>query len=301
MRQESREVFFLKNEREEIEKTFERIIKNCNGLRIKKNWEIAVKINLCNLRTPETGAVTDPAVLEAFIKALTKNFKGLKISIVESNATSTDADLLFKWLGFMELAEKHGIKCINLSKDRKTKINIEGTFLREIMAPKTLLEADGIICFAKLKTHLLTKISCCLKNQFGCLPFKRKIVYHRKLDEAIVDSNIAFKPCFCVVDGLISMETEKGPTYGSPRKTNLLIAGLNPVPVDSFCARIMGFNPRSIRHVRKAEEAGIGETTFKPKNLGRSKVMQQPFKFSDFMSKTFKLAYRLRGSLDRLK
>ncbi len=56
---------------------------------------ILVKINLCGLRGPETGAITHPLFLDAFLNWLRTNleYKG-EIAIVESNATASLPDLL---------------------------------------------------------------------------------------------------------------------------------------------------------------------------------------------------------------
>ena len=66
----------------------------------------------------------------------------------------------------------------------------------------------------KLKTNLASSITCCLKNQFGCLTEVRKIKYHKHLDDIIVDANIAMKPDFCIVDAIVAMGGALGPGSG---------------------------------------------------------------------------------------
>lgn len=46
-------------------------------------------------------------------------------------------------------------------------------------------------------------ISCSLKNQFRCYPYTKKTKYHKHLISAIIDANLAMKPNFSVVDGVI--------------------------------------------------------------------------------------------------
>ena len=70
--------------------------------------------------------------------------------------------------------------------------------------------------------------------------------------------NKVIKPDFCLVDGYIGMEGIGGPAFGTPKRCELLIGGPNPVAVDACCARIMGFNPRSIDHIRLCHRAGLG-------------------------------------------
>jgi uncharacterized protein (DUF362 family) len=53
-----------------------------------------------------------------------------------------------------------------------------------------------------------------------------------------------------VVDGIIGGEGN-GPMAPDPRPVGLLAAGFNPAAVDWVCARLMGFDPDRIRHIRE--------------------------------------------------
>jgi len=52
----------------------------------------------------------------------------------------------------------------------------------------------------------------------------------------------------------------QGPIDGTPVQMNLIIAGTDPVATDATAARIMGFNPYEITHIRKAYEKGLGKS-----------------------------------------
>lgn len=54
-----------------------------------------------------------------------------------------------------------------------------------------------------------------------------------------------------LVDGIIAGEAE-GPLEPTPRPCGLIIAGFNPVLVDTVCAKIMGFDPAKIPLIRHA-------------------------------------------------
>jgi len=220
---------------------------------------VTIKLNLCFFRTYDTGATTDPRVLEALIQFLRTLARDLDIVLVESDATSARADLLFKWLGFADLAQRLKVRTLNLSNDKRVKVALPPTcFLKALWMPKTLLDADYSISLAKLKTHCLTKITCALKNQFGSIPYRGKKKWHPVLSQVIADANVAARPDFSLVDGIIGMEGVDGPDMGTPRIANLLIGGRDPVAVDSVCAKVMGFNPESIGHIREAEKRGVG-------------------------------------------
>ncbi|HVH15884.1 MAG TPA: DUF362 domain-containing protein [Candidatus Angelobacter sp.] len=224
---------------------------------------VTIKLNLCFFRPYETGATTDPRVLEALIQYLRTRANDLDIALIESDATSARADLLFKWLGFTNLATKLGVRTINLSNDKRIKVPLPETcHLKALWMPKTLLDADYSLSLAKLKTHGLTKITCALKNQFGSIPYRGKSKWHPVLDQVIADANFAARPDFSIVDGIIAMEGVDGPDMGKPLVTNLLVGGEDPVAVDSVCARVMGFNPNSIGHIREAEKRSVGSQRY---------------------------------------
>jgi len=279
--------------REDIYRALKKAIELSGGLRVRDGDKVVIKLNLCNMRTWETGATSDPRVVEALLRYLRENFRGLEMALVESDATAARQDLLFRWLGFTRLAGKYGARCVNLSKDEITVKRINGLYFKEVEVPKTIEEADVFISLAKLKTHVLTKISCALKNQFGCLPYPRKVKYHENLDGAIVDANLAMRPDFSIVDGIIAVETEKGPTYGKPKKAGLLIAGADPVSVDCVCARIMGFNPLFVGHVRKAAKKGVGSMRYVVEGEDLKRLSLR-FSFNPVIASGFKLVSWLR-------
>ena len=98
---------------------------------------------------------------------------------------------------------------------------------------------------------------------YGCIMSSNKIKFHDYLDQAIVDACTVMRPQLSVIDGIIGMGGPKGPVDGVPIRADLIVAGLDPVAVDSACATIMGLSPRRIRHLTLAERAGLGSIEFK--------------------------------------
>ena len=207
--------------------------------------------------TWDTGATTDPIVVEAIIQRLKK--LPVEIYVVESDATMTNADKAFEATGMAEMCKQNGVECLNLRhvKD-KVKIKIpNGECLKDITVPRIVTES-AIISAAKMKTHMATKVTLGMKNMFGLLPDKFKMKYHAKgISKVIVDINTVLKPHLTVIDGFVAMEG-KGPTDGSPVKMDLIIAGKDPVATDATGARVMGIDPHEISHIRTAHQKGLG-------------------------------------------
>lgn len=255
-------VAITKSSYDNIYDTIQSAIERGGGLRLNKGDTVVIKPNLCDFRFPESGAVTHPVFLDATLKYLRSNFENLSIYIVESDATSARPDLLIKWLGFEKIIKDNNATYLNLSKTETFKKQIKGRHFKEMDVPKILDGSNYFISMAKLKTAMVTKMTCCLKNQFGCIPYWRKSTFHKKLDDIIVDSNLAMKPDFCIVDGITAMGGTKGPNDGVPINYNAIITGQDPVAVDSVCARILGFRPFFVGHVRKAQASSLGHMKY---------------------------------------
>jgi uncharacterized protein (DUF362 family) len=227
--------------------------------------QVLIKVNFITVETWDTGATTDPMVVEAIIKKL-KNLP-VKISVVESDATMTNADKAFEVTGMKEMCQRNDVQCLNLRhvKDR-VKIDIPNCeTLGSITVPRIVKES-AIISAAKLKTHMATKVTLGMKNMFGLLPDKFKGKYHAKgISKVIVDVNNVLKPVLTVIDGFVGMEG-RGPSGGTPVKMDLIIAGNDVVATDATAARIMGFDPVEIAHIRKAHEKGLG-------NIGEMEIL----------------------------
>ena len=171
----------------------------------------------------------------------------------------TNADKAFKATGMADLCDRYGVEHLNLRHvPDKVKIKIpNGNALKDVKVPRIVTES-AIVSAAKMKTHMATKVTLGMKNMFGLLPDKLKFKYHAMgISKVVVDINTVLKPHLTVVDGFVAMEG-KGPTDGSPVKMDLIVAGQDPVATDATCARIMGFDPHEISHIRGAYQKGLG-------------------------------------------
>lgn len=216
-----------------------------------------IKVNFITDMTWETGATTDPLVVEAIIQKL-KSLP-LTIQVVESDATMTNADKAFEKTGMKKMCDLNGVECLNLRhvKDR-VKLEIPGCeTLKSITVPRIVTES-AIISAAKIKTHMSTGVTLGMKNLFGLIPDKLKAKYHAKgISRVIVDINTVIRPALTVIDGFVGMEG-KGPVDGSPVKMDLIIASRDVVAADATGCRVMGIDPHSVSHIRKAYEKNLG-------------------------------------------
>lgn len=224
-----------------------------------RGWDrVLVKVNFITTKNWETGATTDPIVVEAIIDRVRD--LNAEVYVVESDATMTNADKAFIASGMKEICDRKNVPWINLRHTgERVKIDVpEGSVLKSIEVPR-IVRDSAIVSAAKLKTHTETGVTLGMKNMFGLLPDKFKGKYHlRGIDKVILDVNMALRSQLTVIDGFVAMEG-KGPVGGRPVKMDLIIAGTDPVATDATAARIMGFDPHLVSHISSAHDRGLGE------------------------------------------
>jgi len=253
----------LKSGYENVYSNLKQVIGFLDLPKLKNDSTLIIKPNLCDARTPETGAITHPLFLDAVFHYLRENFENLKIYVIESDATMALADEFVRWLGFVPILKKWNAKFVNLAKTRVIYKKFDGRYFKEFPLPEIFEEADFFITIPKPKTNPISTITCCLKNQFGCLPIVEKNVYHPYLDDVIADVNKAIRPDLCLVDGIVTMGCPQGPSFGVPIPLNAIICSKDPVATDAFVARLMGFNPWFIGHIRKSAASRVGSMKYK--------------------------------------
>lgn len=221
---------------------------------------VLIKVNFITDMTWDTGATTDPIVVEAIIQKL--KTLPVTIKVVESDATMTNADRAFEKTGMKDMCNRYDVECMNLRYVKEKVKLIVPNFgaLRTITVPE-IVTNSAIISAAKLKTHTSTGVTLGMKNLFGLLPDKFKAKYHAKgISKVIVDINSVIKPVLTVIDGFVGMEGN-GPIEGKPVKMDLIVASKDVVAADATACRTMDMNPFDFSHIRKASEKGLGNIT----------------------------------------
>jgi len=218
---------------------------------------VVIKPNMCYYWDYSTGETTDPAFVAALVDVIrSKVAHNVKISVVESDASAMKCKYAFKFLGYEKMAADHGIDLVNLSEEKSERVEISvGDELFHFTVPKIIRNADLRVNVPKIKYQTFTKISCALKNIYGCNPYPKKFKYHQKIDQIIVALNKIMKFDLCVVDGVVVSGSQ-------PRKLGLVMASHDLVAIDVAAAKLLQVNPRSVRHIMLASKERIGDTSF---------------------------------------
>lgn len=158
---------------------------------------------------------------------------------------------------------------LNFDEGRTLSVPGGGLLWDEYKIASTVIDADVWINVPVAKTHG-SKITCCLKNHYGIFPGSvygwnkaRGTPTHRgiphwprTLDESWIDLVLLTQVDLNVVDMI--QGTEGGAFQGDPKRSNLIVAGVDPIATDLVVAQLMGFNPDDFEYAYLGATRGLG-------------------------------------------
>jgi uncharacterized protein (DUF362 family) len=207
------------------------------------------------------GRNTSPWVVDAAIGLLRERYPRATMTIVDADtAGARQFERACANWGYDVLARRHGVRIQNLSDAPTRVVRTENVDVPELELPACVLDATSLINLPVIKTHVITGITCALKNHWGLLP-RVRYQYHPIVNEVIAEVNRCVNTVLSIVDGTVCIEGP-GPKTGIPRVANVILAGRDRVAVDSAVIAFMGLDPRIAPHVRRAAERGVGSTEF---------------------------------------
>jgi uncharacterized repeat protein (TIGR01451 family) len=276
----------------EVEALVRQVVAQAGGLEavVSSGDVVVVKPNLVWGGAPEEGYTTDPRVTRAVVE-LAREAGAAQVIIAEGSAVYRDGHdargatwEAFHLCGYDanwdRVDDVTGAPLVDLNDaggiDQHdpalvTEVSIpNGLIWSTYWLPRTVLEADVFIGIPVLKNHANAGVTLSLKNLIGIAPSD---IYHSPgsqmykgalghgpddLGRHIVDLNLARSLDFVVVDGLRGMiDGPNGGTLADP-PMRLLMAGPDPVAVDTVATLIMGYDPASVPYLDWAAGAGLG-------------------------------------------
>jgi len=217
---------------------------------------IVVKPNYVEPMMPETGTTTDPRVIEAVVEWL-QDVGARDITIAESTWEKARTDRAFEMVRLPEVAKRRGVKLLNFYDDELVDVDIpDALSLHRVRLPRTALEADCLISVPKLKCHSMAYVTLGIKNLMGAV-FPDKGLMHHQLHQRLSDLATVLRAKLTVIDGLIGSERHEN--AGTPVKTDVIVAGKDPVATDAVGAMVMRIDPTRVEHLRLCHEHNLGE------------------------------------------
>ncbi len=230
---------------------------------IKTGDKVCIKPNISFAANAECGATTSAEIARQVVR-LCLDAGAAKVSIVDH--TIADAKLCVQKSGIeAAIVDKEKVAVVTLEQERQyTEVTVPGgEELAKVKVAKVLLASDKFINLPTAKSHSATGVSLGMKNLMG-LVWDRGIMHQRNLNRAIAELATVMKPDLIIVDATRAL-TSGGP--GGPGKTvqlGMVIAGTDPVAVDSYTVGITqwynkSFTGKGVKYIVAAAELGLGE------------------------------------------
>jgi len=178
-----------------------------------------------------------------FIKAVVSLLRESGVSTITLGASSGLAwhptEKVLKKKKVFNLAKELDIKLINFDKEEWINVPIHGVHLKNVLIARATRDADKIIYLPNLKTHALARFSIGLKFAVGLTePSSRRILHDERLEEKVVEINLAIKPDLIILDARKCLVTG-GPAKGRRKKTHLVFASADLVALDVEALKIL--------------------------------------------------------------
>jgi uncharacterized protein (DUF362 family) len=229
---------------------------------VKPGNVVCLKPNLSFASNTDCGATTSPDIVRAMVQ-LCLDAGASRIFVVDH--TIQDATLCVERSRIEEAIIDKKVSLITLQQERQyTEIDVPtGKQLNTIQIAKVAQDADVLINMPTAKSHSATGVSLGMKNLMGLI-WDRGYLHRMNLHDAIAELATVIKPDLTIVDATRVL-TSGGP--GGPGKTvvlNKVIAGIDPVAVDSYTVSIAQWYKKSwtgnqVKYIRAASDLGLGE------------------------------------------
>ena len=227
----------------------------------KAGENIVIKPNLLVGESPDHCISPHPLVFQAVLEEF--QACGAKLSFGDSPGFGP-ATLAARQAGLLPVAEALHVPVADFQ-NGQTYSFPDGNLIKQFTVADGVMQADGLISLAKMKSHALTRITGAIKNQFGCIPGMLKAEFHSRLPSAdmfskmLVDLNLFLKPRLYIMDGIIAMEGN-GPRSGTPRPMHVLLFSTDPVALDAAVCRMIHLDENLVEPIVYGNQFGLGSS-----------------------------------------
>ena len=224
---------------------------------VSKKSVVMVKPNIGWNRTPAQAANTNPYVVEAIVE-MCREAGAKKVKVVDHPVNN--ARITYSRSGIKEAVKraKGSMEFVDQRKFKDKDIP-DGELLKSWPVYEDALDADVLINVPIAKHHSLTRLTLGIKNLMGLIQNREDI--HTRIDQKLADLSTVIKPDLIIMDAYRIL-TAHGPNGGKPihvKAVGQVIAGVDPVAVDSYATTLFGLTGQNVGHIKAAYDMGLGE------------------------------------------
>jgi uncharacterized protein (DUF362 family) len=240
---------------------------------VARDADTALKVNISwHFFFP--GSSTTPWQMDGVIRAMKKDgYDPALIHACHNRTVVIDAHLGERENKQLDVVEAHGLRNVHLYegeewihiRDAVGDLADKFLVLNQVYPdgfyiPRRFI-GENIIHLPTIKTHVFTTTTGAMKNAFGGLLNERRHWTHPVIHQTLVDllmiQQKIHRGVFAVMDGTFAGDGP-GPRCMMPYVKNVILASADQVAIDAVAAKLMGFDPLSIKFIRLAHDMGLG-------------------------------------------
>jgi uncharacterized protein (DUF362 family) len=244
---------------------------------VKRGQRVILKPNMSFSRTPEFATTTHPLVVVTVAQAC---MEAGASQVLVLDHTLHRAELCLERAGIRDACKNiSGVHVLTLQERkffREIKIP-QGKALERVEVIKEVLDNSVLINIPVAKSHSATGVSMGMKGLMGLIWDRESFHSQYNINQAIADLGTVIKPQLTILDATRALVSGGPGGPGEVKKPNLIIAGMDPVAVDSYGVSIVpwygqNFKGRQVEHLLISHQRGLGKIEIDQLKIFKEKV-----------------------------
>jgi uncharacterized protein (DUF362 family) len=242
---------------------------------VRKGNRVVLKPNMSFASGPDRASNTHPALVFA-IAQMCLEAGAEQVMVVDNPLQS--AELCLRRAGVADACKSLKNVYVQMFTDHKFYREVkvpQGKVLDRVEVLKEVLDSDVLICLPQAKSHSNTGVSMGIKGLMGVIWDRWSFHSKYNINQALADLATVLRPKLTVLDATRALTTGGPGGPGEVVKPNLVIAGVDPVAVDSFGVSVapwygQQFKGRQVEHLVAASQRGLGKIDVEQLNIVRA-------------------------------
>ena len=247
------------------------------GRFVQRGNRVVLKPNMSFASGPDRAANTHPALVST-VAELCLEAGAEQVMIVDNPLQSPE--LCLRRAGVADACKGLKNTYVQMFTDHKFYREIkvpQGKVLDRVEVLKEVLDSQVLIALPQAKSHSNTGISMGIKGLMGLIWDRWSFHSRYNMNQALADLATVLRPRLTILDATRALTTGGPGGPGEVVKPNLVIAGSDPVAVDSFGVSVapwygQRFNGRQVEHLLAASQRGLGKIDVEQLNILRATV-----------------------------
>jgi len=234
------------------------------GRFVSKGQRVVLKPNMSFANPPERGSTTHPLVVATVARAC-MDAGAERVVVLDYPLYKTE--LCLRRSGIPDACKSiRGVYVLGLDERkffREVKVP-QGKVLDRVEVMKEVLDSHVLINLPQAKSHSTTGVSLGIKGLMGLIWDRWSFHARYNINQALADLATVIKPQLTILDATRALVSGGPAGPGEVQKPNLIIAGIDPVAVDSYAVSVapwygQNFKGRQVEHLLVAHQRGLGK------------------------------------------